>query len=102
MSLFATLGAMLRNAYIGLWVLSAEVYWLAGPDAAYRRGRAGRAAAIAGCRERLRASGAKPIQDELDRLETEDAAAATRFAGERADFLERLRRRSGLNTFNFK
>jgi hypothetical protein len=101
MNVFAKPCAMLRNVYIGLWVLLAGLYWLAGPDFAYRRSRAGRAVAIARCRERLYASGVA-TQAELDMLEAEDAAAASRFAEERARFLERLRARGGLDTFDCK
>jgi hypothetical protein len=75
MDVFATPCAMLRNVRIGLQVLAAELYWLAGPDFSYRRARAKRNAA-----------GGSP---------TEDAVAA-RFAEDRARFLERLRKRTGL------
>ena len=97
---------MLRNAYIGLWVLSASLYWLAGPDLTHRRARGKRAMAIAGCRARLQASGDMPnqadVQAELDVLEAEDAAAAAKFADERANFLQRLRKRSGLENSGLK
>lgn len=99
MNALATPCAMLRNVCIGLWVLLTALYWLAGPDFAYRRKRNKRAAALARCRERLLASGAETIRAELDALEAEDTAAAARFAGEHAHFLERLRARSGLETF---
>jgi 1-deoxy-D-xylulose 5-phosphate reductoisomerase len=92
MNALATLGAMLRNARIGLQVLAAELYWLAGSDFAYRRARAKRNAAIAAAD-----SAADGGQAEPDRLEAENAAAAARFAEDRARFLERLRKRTGLD-----
>ena len=100
MNVFATPCAMLHNVYIGLWVLLSELYWLAGSDFAYRRARAQRAANIARCRERLQTSGDRLLQAELDAMEAEDAAAAANFAGDRAHFLERLRKRSGLDASN--
>lgn len=97
MSLLTTPCAMLRNVYIGLWVLLAELYWLAGPDFAFRRAQAARDKAIARCRARLQSSGDMLVQAELDMLEAEQAAAKARFAVDRAHYLERLRKRSGLD-----
>jgi len=101
MSLFTLPWAILRNVYSGMWVLAAELYWLAGPDFVYRYSRGRRVAAIVRCRERLYLYGTG-TQAELDALEAENAAADARFAEERDHFLERLRQRSGLDTCGSK
>lgn len=88
--------AVLQNVYVGLWVLVFELYWLAGPDFAFRREHRKRAAAIARCRERLKSNDDVLLRAELDVLEAEQAAAVARFSGERARYLERLRKRAGL------
>ena len=99
MSFFTTMPcAVLRNVYAGLWVLAAELYWLAGPDFAFRRTQGKRGAAIARCRERLKTSDDVLLRTELDVLEAEHAAAAARFAGERSYYLGKLRKRSGLES----
>ena len=96
MNVFTLPWAILRNVYSGMWVLAAELYWLAGPDFVYRYSRGKRAAAIARCRERLYLCGTG-TQAELDTLEAENAAAAACFAEKRTHFLERLRQRGGLD-----
>jgi hypothetical protein len=76
-----------RTLYAGLLVLAAELYWLAGPDFRFRR------------RMRALRTNAARQQDGLaEPGDREDQAAAReRFAAERALFLERLRKRAGLD-----
>jgi hypothetical protein len=68
-----------RTLYAGLVVLAAELYWLAGPDFRFRR--------------RMRALRTKAESGDM----RDQAAARERFAAERALFLERLRKRAGLD-----
>lgn len=97
MTVSTTTRAVLHNTYAGLCVLAAEVYWLAGPDMAFRRARRARADAIAACRERLqKADDDVLLRAELETLEAEESAAHAHFTADRAHYLERLRRRIGM------
>ena len=97
MTAFTTARAVLHNTYAGLCVLGAELYWLAGPDLAFRRGQSARTAAINRCRERLKTATDDVLpRAELETLEAEESAARAHFAAERAHYLERLRQRIGM------
>jgi hypothetical protein len=76
-----------HTLYAGLLVLAAELYWLAGPDFAFRR----RMRALKAARS-LQPDGQAESGNRRDQ-----AAARERFAAERALFLERLRKRAGLD-----
>ncbi len=87
---------VLRNVYVGLWVLVSELYWLFGPDVAFRCRQRARDRAIRRCRARLSADGDRLVRAELDVLEAEQLAASANQEARRARFLDTLRQRCGL------
>ena len=96
MKIAHTLSEILRNVFVGLRVLFAELYWLAGPDWTFRRARRKQCAAIEACRAKSGSGDPLLIQAELDVLEAELAMAQTHQDARRARHLEDLRRNCGI------
>ena len=96
MKIVHTLGEILRNVFVGLRVLFAELYWLAGPDRTFRRTRRTQLEAIEACRAKSGTGDPLLVQAELEVLEAELAMAQTHQDARRAQYLETLRRNCGI------
>ena len=91
--------AVVRNAYVGLQVLFAELYWLAVPDLVHRRKQ--RSMSKRSERLRFKLLGAPDdtvMRSELAALEANMATETSQFSAMRAQFLERLRVRTGFSS----
>lgn len=89
--------AVLRNAYVGIQVLMAELYWYGGPSLKYTWARRSRVAAIQRMRKALKERPDVLLQGQLDILEAEEATAEAQISARRAAHLERLRARCGMS-----
>lgn len=95
--------AVLHNVYLGLCVLGAELYWLAGPDRIARRELRMLESEIRRCRDKLlrepeSKNQALRLRTELHVAEAESLAARLRHDRAHGLMLEHLRSRCGIHS----